>query len=346
MVKKHLLTLSTAVLIAATTIAQEVTTPATPTPPPAPTKMWKRTAGIGLDAGQLAIINPRVGAGENRINLGGAANFALNYKNGKHAWDNAAAAIFAVQKLGTGVVVGQLGNQVKKPFQKSTDELRLNSKYGYAVTKDGKWFVAADASLLTQTTPTYKNNYLSDVNKKGISDVVSQFFSPAITTFAVGIDYKPTPKLSFFYSPLSVRSVFVQNDSITSRAVNNTKLNAFGVETTKNSKHAFGSLFRAIYADKFLSDKLVINSNLGLFTAYNGGQGVKVDWANQIAWNIYKGLQLGLNVNVLYDKSILVQVTDKNGINGVKAGVDGKPILVNNKASVIQQLLLKYAKTF
>jgi hypothetical protein len=341
--KKHLLTVVAIMMASSFIFAQEAAKVEEKK------EGWFRTAGIGFDAGQLAVINPRVGAGENRINLGGAANFSLNYKKGRLAWDNGLAAILAVQKLGSGItpVVGTVAG-TKKPFQKSTDELRLNSKLGYAIKEGGKLFGAVDASVLSQVTPTYKNNYLTDVNKKGITDVVSQFFSPAIVTFAVGIDYKPTPKLSFFYSPIALRGVIVQNSDIAAReAKAGTKVNVFGVATDKSALYDFGSMLRGIYSDKFLSDKLVFNSNLGLFGAYQSGKGIKVDWANQIAWNLYKGLQLGLNVNVFYDKNILVQVTDKNGTNGLQIDPLTKtPILVNNKASIIQQLLLKYATTF
>jgi hypothetical protein len=341
--KKHLLTVVAIMMASSFIFAQEAAKVEEKK------EGWFRTAGIGFDAGQLAVINPRVGAGENRINLGGAANFSLNYKKGRLAWDNGLAAILAVQKLGNGVtpIVGTVGG-TKKPFQKSTDELRLNSKLGYAIKEGGKLFGAVDASILTQTTPTFEGNYLTDVNKKGIKGVVSQFFSPAILTFAVGIDYKPTPKLSFFYSPIALRGVIVQNNDIAAReAVIGSKLNFFGVKSGDNSLYDFGSMFRGVYTNKFLKDKLVYNSNLGLFGAYQSGKGIKVDWANQIAWNLYKGLQLGLNVNVFYDKNILVQVTDKTGLNGVKINTTtNKPELVNNKASIIQQLLLKYATTF
>jgi hypothetical protein len=344
--KRHLLTLVSLITISTFSFAQEVAKEEAMKSP------WTRTVGIGIDAGQLAVINPRIGSGENRVNLGGAASFALNYKKGRYAWDNGLVAIFAVQRSGSGVapIVGAVGN-FKKPFQKSTDEFRLNSKFGYGIKEGGKWFVAADLGLLTQLSPTFGltdgNNYLTDVQKKGINDVKSQFLSPGIMTLALGIDYKPTPKLSLFYSPISFRGVIVQNSTIAAReAQAGTKVNVFGVATDKNSLFDLGSLARAVYTNKFLKDKLVVNSNLGLFGAYKSGKGVKVDWANQFAFEIFKGFQLGLNVNVLYDKNILVQVTDRNGVNGVQTDATGKPVLVNNKPSIIQQLLLKYAKTF
>lgn len=49
---------------------------------------WLIGTGIGFDFGQLLQINPAVGAGENRIAIGGLGSLFANYKNGKLAWDN------------------------------------------------------------------------------------------------------------------------------------------------------------------------------------------------------------------------------------------------------------------
>ncbi|MFZ4543714.1 MAG: DUF3078 domain-containing protein [Saprospiraceae bacterium] len=345
--KKHLLFFTLTLCTVLTASAQDtVKTNVAKSP-------WKRTIGLGLDAGQLSLINPRVGAGESRINLGGAANAIFNYKKGRYSWENSAAALFAVQKLGSGIAPLPGSNtNYSRPFQKSTDEFRVNSKFGFSLKEAGKVYIALDAALLTQLTPTFGlkdgNNYLTDIRKLGINDVKAKFFSPAIASVAVGIDYKPMPKLSFFYSPLTLRAVIVQNDNISSRPASTGSLtNAFGVDIAKNANYNLGSSLRGMYSDKFFKDKLIFTSNLGLFGAYAKDKGIKVDWANQLSWQLFKGLQLGFNVNLLYDKEILVQVSDKNGVNGVKVDpLTLKPVLVNSKPSIIQQLLLKYATTF
>jgi Protein of unknown function (DUF3078) len=311
-----------------------------------PAKVWKRTAGLGLDLGQLYLHNPRVGAGENRINLGGALTFTANYKKGRIAWDNNLGGLFGIQRLGAGVVPGSAD---KKPFQKSIDELRATSKYGYGLKKDGKYFVAADFSLLTQLTPTYTDNFMTD--RAGIG-ALGAFFSPAITTLALGIDYKPTPNLSFFYAPLSWRAVIFGNSGIASNKLGaSTVGQTFGLKSGETINQTAGSLLRTVYTNKFLKDKFVVSSNLALFGGYKGGGGIKMDWANQFGWEIYKGLQLSLGANAFYDKEIKVQVTDNDAPNGIKsAGIDPKtgkniPVL-ESKVSIVQQFLLKYAKTF
>jgi Protein of unknown function (DUF3078) len=304
---------------------------------------WKRTAGIGLDFGQLAMINPKIGAGENRLNIGGAATFAANYKQGRIAWDNGLAAIFGVQKLGTGTTLAYGINATNKPFQKSADEFRASSKFGYGLKEGGKWFLAADLSFLTQLTATYDNNLLTDKSGKG---AVAEFMSPAIATAALGIDYKPMPKISFFFSPVSWRAVVVNNNGISVRPIGKTTVGeSFGIAKGNKMNSSAGALLRTVYTDKLAKDKLVISSNLALFGAYKAGSGVKLDWANTIGWEIYKGLQLSLGVNAFYDKEIQVQVSDKTAADGIARDAKGEKVL-DSRVSVIQQLLLKYAKTF
>ena len=138
----------------------------------------------------------------------------------------------------------------------------------------------------------------------------------------------------------------VSNKIIGARAIGTTTVGeSFGLAKGATLNSTAGSLLRTIYTDKFLDKKLVINSNLALFGGYKKGSGVKMDWANQIGWNIYKGLQLSLGVNAFYDKEIRVQVSDNKALNGIRQDIDGKPVL-ESRVSLIEQLLLKYTTTF
>jgi len=147
--KKHILLLiSAAWLFFPYCNAQEAVQEPTP---------WKRTAGLGFDFAQLLQINPRQGAGQNRLGLSGAINFSTSYKKDKIAWDNAGLWQFGIQRLGAGVI--STGNTNKKiPFQKSIDELRFNTKVGFGLTEKNLTFFALDFSLLSQLTPTYLGN--------------------------------------------------------------------------------------------------------------------------------------------------------------------------------------------
>lgn len=337
---KYLLTATWLLLLSIGVWAQEAPQEATAEPEPA----WKRTAGLGLDFAQLFQLNPRQGAGQNRLGIGGAVNIAAAYKKNRLAWDNKALWQFGIQRLGTGIV-SQGSVDRKIPFQKSIDELRFNSKIGYAVSKDSKLSYAADISFLSQLTPTYTGNaafpgnFLTDIVGSGAN---SRLFSPATLTISAGFDYKPSPKLSLFYSPVGGKLIIVGDDAIAQLGVHGNPVTRDGsgnVIDFKNTFAGWGSLVRANYANKFFDNRLAYGSSLILFSNYlDGPQNIDVDWTNQFDFSIFKGLQATMLLNVFYDHDMLVQITDNSAPNGVNG--------LGRRVSLTQQFLLKYALVF
>lgn len=304
---------------------------------------WRNGAGIGFDFAQLFQLNPRQGAGQNRLGLGGAANFFAKYRNGRLAWDNLANWQFGLQRLGSGLVAQ--GTTQKIPFQKAIDEFRLNSKIGYKTSDTSKFFYTADLSLFSQITPTYNDAGLPGNFPAALSDtsaLLSRFFSPATITLSAGMDYKPHPTLSFYYSPIGAKFIIVADDAIAATGVqgNPVTKDADGdIIDFKNVDAQFGSLLRANYANKYFENRLTYTSALLLFSNYlNNPQNIDVDWTNELGLTIVKGLQLALTVNVFYDDDIQVQITDYDAPNGIRG--------VGKRVSLTQQLLLKYNVTF
>lgn len=306
-------------------------------------KKWTSGAGLGFDFVQLFQLNPRQGAGQNRLGLGGATNFFAKYKDGRRAWDNLANWQFGLQRLGSGVIAQ--GATEKIPFQKAIDELRLNSKFGYKTSDTSKFFYTLDGSFFSQITPTYNDAGLPGNFPKALSDtslLLSKFFSPATITISAGMDYKPTPNLSFYYSPIGAKFLIVSNDEIAATGIqgNPVTKDADGVITNfKNVDAQFGSLVRANYANKFMEDRLAYTSALLLFSNYlHNPENIDVDWTNELAFNIFKGFQLALTANLFYDHDIMVQITDYSAPNGVRG--------LGRRVSMTQQLLLKYNVVF
>ncbi len=114
----------------------------------ADTSGWIQGGGIGMDIGQLVFLNPKLGSGENRFGLGGAISYFANLIEDRHYWSNSFSLNLALQKLGSGLI--RANSDEKTPFQKSIDELRINSKFGYAVSKNSKFNYAVDFSFLSQ----------------------------------------------------------------------------------------------------------------------------------------------------------------------------------------------------
>lgn len=309
---------------------------------------WESGAGLGLDFAQLLQINPRQGAGQNRVGFGGAINTFAKYRKDKLAWDNLATWQFGIQRLGSGIIA-QGSQEQRIPFQKAIDDLRFNSKVGYQLSETSKFFYAADVSFLTQLTPTYQGsetypgNFLSDVS--GEDNLLSSFFNPGTLNLSAGIDYKPNANFSLYYSPIGAKFIFVPNDDIAALGVHGNPVEGDRDPNTglyrefDNTFSALGQTLRANYTNKFLNEKGTITSSLLLFSNYlEKPQNIDVDWNNELAFTIIAGLQAAVTVNIFYDDDVLVQITDwdqPNGINGV-----GK------RVSVTQQFLLKYNVTF
>ncbi len=309
----------------------------------APPKSWQTGAGLGMDFAQLFQLNPRQGAGQNRIGFGGAINVFVNYKKDRLAWDNLSSWQFGMQRFGSGVITQ--GATTKIPFQKANDELRLNSKIGYKTSEGSKLFYAANFSLLSQVVPTYNDTELPGNFPKALTDnslLLSQFFSPAFITISAGMDYKPSDHFSVFYSPVGGKFNIVRNDLIAATGVHGNPVErdaAGNIISFNNVFSQLGSLVRLIYANKFLNDRLNYTSSMILFSNYlQNPQNVDLDWTNELALNILKGLQLSATVNVFYDDDILVQITDYNAPNGVSG--------LGKRVSLTQQVLLKYTVVF
>lgn len=312
-------------------------------------KTWKTGAGIGLDFAQLLLVNPRQGAGQNRIGFGVATNIYAKKKKDRLAWDNIANWKFGVQRIGAGVIANGMGEE-NIPFQKAIDVFRLNSKFGYrtSISDKSKFFYTIDASLLSQVTNTFQGNdafpgnFLSDVT--GENNLLSRFFSPATITLSVGMDLKPNDQLSFYYSPVGGKFIIVSDDAIARLGVHGNpvegKKDEQGVYPEfKNTFTALGSLLRMNYDSSFFNEKLALSSSLTLFSNYiEEPQNIDVDWTNELALKISKSFQAALTLNIFYDDDVLVQITDYSEPNGI-AGL-GK------RVSLTQQFLLKYNLVF
>src|SRR5690625_7667828 len=123
----------------------------------------------------------------------------------------------ALQKLGSGSI--RSNSDQKMPFQKSIDELRINSKFGYSVKESSDFHYAVDFSFLSQFTPTYISkvdgrNYLEDIEILE-TDLRAKLFNQTTIVVRVLFDYKPTPQCSIYLSPLTYKGLIVADDNNT-----------------------------------------------------------------------------------------------------------------------------------
>lgn len=319
---------------------------------------WRQGAGLGVDISQLLQINPKVGAGQNRIGFGGAFNYFAKYKKKRLNWDNTVAWQFGVQRLGSGFIAQ--GTTERIPFQKAIDELRFNSKVGYKTSENSKFFYAANLSFLSQLTKTfegpnsYPGFYLSDITDIDTSytgnPLLSKFFSPATITLSIGMDYNPTEDLSIYYSPVGGKFIVVADDQIAARGVHGNTVKGTPVNGLypefNNVDAQLGSLLRINYSENYLENKINLTSVLTLFSNYvREPQNIDVEWNSEVNITILKKIQVALLVNVFYDHDVKVQITDYDFPSGIRKDPEGNPV-TGRRVSLTQQLLIKYATTF
>lgn len=246
---------------------------------------WKKGGSLGLDLSGLGIVNPRLGAGTNRLGYGGVLNLFATNKGEKTFWDNNFSMLLSALRQG--------GKD--NPFQKNNDIMRLNSRYGYNLIKD-KLYFAVDGSAETQLLPTYTGNLLDGAD----ADLLAKFLSPARISIAPGIDYRPNAHMKFFFAPVGFNFIYVGDDALA--ALPGQPLgNEVRDGKVQNNRFQLGYLAKAEYTNKYFNDRVAFLSRVGWFADYRKNLNGNVLWQNSMDIQIFKGLALNVFGELFYD---------------------------------------------
>ena len=162
---------------------------------------WDLDGLVNLKFNQSHLSN-WVQGGEDHLSSLLEATYSINYKKGKTIWDSNIEYKFGLIQSGD-----------KEGIRKQEDMLEINSKYGSNANKD--WYYSALVNFKTQFFKGY--DYPND------SITVSGFLAPAYTVFSLGMDYKPSDKLTIMASPISSKITMMRN-------TNKFKETKFGLE--------------------------------------------------------------------------------------------------------------------
>jgi len=275
---------------------------------------WTIGGGIGLDLGNILIINPQAGAGQNRFGLGGAIGLFANYRNGRFKWFNNISLNLSVEKIGSGVLPGI---DEKVPFRKGIDDLQLGSTAAWAFNETSKWSYAANFWLRTQLLPSYigvedGQIYVKEIPEAGPyqTRLVSKFFAPMRMNLGLGVMYEPNEHWNFTFTPLTLDLIYIADQDIANLGVHGTKL----------------------------------DSTLGLFSDYlDNPQNIDMQWTNELAFKIWKNLSLSYTNNLYYDDDVSSTITDFDSPGGIKRDPNGVPI-TGPRLNYYHQLLLKFTQ--
>jgi len=315
-------------------------------------KTWIVGGGLGLDLGNILIINPKPGSGQNRIGIGGAIGFFANKKHDRMSWDNNVTLNMGLEKVGSGNLPIE-NRDIKVPFRKTIDDLRLNSTVGFTIQESSKFSYAAVFSFRSQFTPAYLGLtdgqvYIQSIDVPGDYEnmLVSKFLAPARMSFGLGVKYDPDERLSVLFSPVTADLIYISDQEIANLGIHGTELKDGSTTEYEKSRLGIGAKLGVNYTQSFLNDKLGWSSRLTLFSDYlHEPKNIDLDWTNELAVTILKNVQLAYASNLYYDDDITSNVSDFGAIGGLKTDADGNPI-TRPTINYYHQIVLKYTRTF
>ncbi len=308
---------------------------------------WTKKAGLGLGLDQTALINPRLGAGNEQIGVRGILSGSATYHHGRMSWDNVGVMQFGIQKIGSlGVSLSDV------PFTKSVDNLQLGSKFGYSLADNSPFYYSVASTFRSQLSATYVGNTLTPragLEGSGIYPIASDFFSPALFTLAPGIDYKPTENFSVMFSPATLRMLFVMNENIAKTGVMGNRVFKDDAGTITNPGKIttqLGASLAVSYKESFFDKKINFQTSLNLFNNYlYKPQNIIVDWGTTTKFNIFKGWGVAVSTNLWYDDNVDVIKKDSGGLGTPAIGL---PVgyRLGKGTQFVEGLFVTYDRTF
>jgi len=318
---------------------------------------WQNEIAVGFDFLSNVFVNPKAGSGENRISFGSNIASRNQLNDGRFSWKNSLEIALGIQKTGKGF----LGDYptVKIPFKKNVDRLFFKTEANYRVNYFSKFYYSTTVSLNSQFLQTYESNYLKDIEQTG--HPVAQFLAPATMQWSLGMVYRHDAFLSVFFTPVSLKTIYIHSDDIAQMPVCNDQQVLLGsvygnplfVENEdtlfKRAKHQIGITLNIDYNNSFFEERLEVNSQFQMYHNYLVSANKKIDvtWKNEVSVKLFKMLYLTLNAYLSYDDDVFLQ-SSTTSQNNCEKPRNNKPIedTYFKGVSYTQQMIVKLNHTF
>jgi len=223
--------------------------------------------------------------GENSMSALSVFKFSADYSYGRiKSFDSDIEYRLGYLKLGD------------KPLQKNDDRLEINAKYGR--TAFNNWYYSALINFKTQFLKGYE--YPND------SVAISQFMAPGYLVFSLGLDYKPSNKLTVLVSPITSKFT-IMADTV------NFDQTRYGLSKDEKIRKEIGAYIKAISKIKF-NHKISLENKLTFFTNYtHNPQNIDVDWEADLSVALTDYIKLSVNAHMIYDDDVDFPVLDDAG---------------------------------
>ena len=243
---------------------------------------WVLKGVTGLNMSQTAMANWSAG-GENSIAGNAYLNASLTHKKGNWLWVTNMVLDYGLSKTKS------------QGMRKSSDKIGLSTQLGYST--DNVWFYTLMGDLNTQFAKGY--DYPDKEHQ------ISNFFAPAYSNIALGMEWRPKSNYSLLLSPVSTKMTFVTDDYLSD-------LGAFGVDPGDDFKIEGGAFVKA-RAELPVMENVNLITTADFFTPYSKDFGnIDVNWDVLISMKINKVLSATINTTLKYDND--VKTFDDNGV--------------------------------
>jgi hypothetical protein len=248
--------------------------------------IWKKGLFVSANFNQVSFTNWAAG-GENAIAISSFVNTFANYKKGNIVWDNNLDMSYGLNKNGN------------EDLKKNEDRLEYTSKLGYSIRNSKKFYYTCLLNLKSQFTNGY--DYANDN-----PTVISRFAAPAFTVLSLGIDYKPSDKLSTYLSPISNKNTIVLDDTLS-------KQGAYGVKSNEHIRSEMGAYLNVKYKQEIIENVTLI-SQLDLFSNYlEDPQNVDLNFTLMLVMKVNKFITANFSTQFIYDDNTPISVYEGSG---------------------------------
>ena len=277
------------IAVATVTSTASVTAKTSPELPPQYLSHWQSKNTIGLDLNEIAFVNWNAG-GVSAISGLLKGNFLRIHTLEKSEWVNELIVRYGITK------------QDGLAIQKSDDEFRFNSTYGYRKDTLTNWYHSAKFNFNTQFANGYKY--------PDTSSPISKPFSPAYTFLGYGANYfDKVKKFDLYISPLTFKNTLVLDQTLANKGafgVNKAIYDAEGnlVSKGRKSRTEFGFLITNHYK-KEVWKNITMENRLSLYSDYiNNFGNIDVEWRLQFDLVVNKYVRANIGMHLIYDDDI------------------------------------------
>jgi len=238
---------------------------------------WKKGGDVSLSFTQTDFSNWAAG-GEKSVSFSSSSNLFANYRKDKMIWENYAFMAYGIIKSGT-----------RDPV-KNSDQLNIGSRVGYQMAKN--WYYTAALLGKTQFAPGYKYSSTDTL-------YTSNFLAPAYLFVSLGLDYKPSGRVSISFAPAMGKATFVHSND--EWVLKSAGLSQDLIDDGKKARYEFGGGIVFNLNGSYFSKKVTYTSQLELFSNYfDKPQNVDVAWDFQFRIALTKFVSAGIRINMIY----------------------------------------------